>query len=989
MRFGVLGPLALWGDAGPVSVRGHKPRAVLALLLLNANRTVSTDRLLDGVWGDEGGERLPSLHVYVSTLRRLLETRCQAPGALVTAPPGYRLDVGPDDLDSARFERLAGQGRAALAAGSPEQARARLSEALALWRGPALEDLADEPFARPEVARLEDLRVAALEDRIEADLALGRHAELASELDGLVEAHPVRERLWAQLMIALYRAGRQADALRTYGRARSLLVEEYGIDPGPVLRELERSVLAQDPLLAAPAVAAPAAPVVALPWALTPLLGRAGEVEAVVARLREPQLRLLTLTGPGGTGKTRLAVEVAWRLADEYAGAVWFVRLDALADAALVPSAVAKALGGDDGAAADATDIAAAVGARPGLLVLDNFEHVLAAAPEIATLLAAAPQLRVLVTSRAPLRVSGEHEHPLAPLGLPDPDDLPVTAADAGRYGAVELFLARARAARPDLGLDPDALQTVSEICLRLDGLPLALELAAARLKLLSPAMLLARLERSLELLTGGARDLPDRQRTLRGTLRWSYDLLPREERVVLGRLSVFVGGFDLSAAEEVCGDGGLEVFDAVAGLVDSSLVLTAPGGVRFRMLETVRAFGLECLAAAGDAELIRQRHLEHTVRIVEDACATIDGPDGLVRLGLLEAELANVRAAFEFAVAGGDVLQGARLAVALRPAWQASGRLVEGLGWLDTVLRSAVLPPGLRADASVAAGVLTYYRHAWEDAGNRLQGGLDLARTTGSTASEALALCLLGALAAVQGDPAGGQRLALRSLELTAGRPGLYEARVTALSALALCAAVTGDVAAETARYEERLALVRQHGDRLRTANTLNDLAEVALAAGDPARARLRGAEALQSARGYGAVQTRDTLVTLGRVALVDGDPAAAIPLLDEAVSLSVTMRQDFGLAQSLRALAAAAESEHDAERAAVLFGAAERLHPTLRGDNGAFERDIDDALTRAREALGPAAFTRAWARGESLDPDAVVVEALGASAAARVLRG
>ena len=449
MRYGVLGPLALWGEAGPVVVSGRKPRAVLAMLLLHANRTVSTDRLLDGVWGDEGAGRLPSLQVYVSTLRRLLETQCHAPGVLVTAPPGYRLDVAPDDLDSARFERLAEQGRAALAQGAHEQARAVLGEALALWRGPALEDLADEDFAQPELVRLEELRVATVEDRVEADLALGRHAELAAELDGLVGLHPVRERLWAQLMIALYRSGRQADALRTYGRARAMLVEDFGIDPGPVLRELERSVLAQDPLLAAPALAAPTAPADALPRPVTPLLGRAGEVERVLARLREPHLRLLTLTGPGGTGKTRLAIEVARRLEPEFAGAVWFVRLDAITDAALVGPAVARALGADDGAAADAVAMAAAVGTRAGLLVLDNFEHVLPAAPEIAAVLAAAPQLTVLVTSRAPLHLSGEHEQPLAPLSLPDPDDLPTTVAGAAEFGALELFLARGRAARP------------------------------------------------------------------------------------------------------------------------------------------------------------------------------------------------------------------------------------------------------------------------------------------------------------------------------------------------------------------------------------------------------------------------------------------------------------------------------------------------------------------------------------------------------------
>ncbi len=1021
MRFGILGPLSVQSDDGPVRLGGRKQRAVLAMLLIDANRVVSTDRLLDGVWGEQAGDRLPSLQVYISTLRKLLEPAAGAPQVLVTSPPGYRLQVDPDRVDALRFERLVVRGRKALAEDAYAESRALLGEALDLWRGPALADLADETFAAAEINRLVELRLAAVEDRIEADLALGRHADVVGELDGLVDEHPLRERFWAQLMIALYRAGRQADALRTYARARTLLVEEFGIDPGPLLREVERSVLAQDPQLAAPAAAAAPAARAALPAAANPLVGRAAELAVVLERLGRADVRLLTVTGPGGTGKTRLALEVATRRLGDLAGNVWFVRLDAVTDAALVPAAVAMALGAP-GRAVGAADIAEAVGTRPGLLVLDNFEQVLAAAPFVRELLDATQQLTVLVTSRACLRVSGEHEHPLPPLELPPADHLPESEADARGYGAIELFVARTEAVCPNFRL-AESLGVVSRICRRLDGLPLALELAAGRMKILTPTRMLERLERSLELLSDGAHDLPDRQRTLRATLEWSHGLLDGAEQALLARLAVFAGGFTLEAAEAVCGLDGESVVCGLATLVDNSLVRAAGGGARFSMLETIWTYAAERLDTSGERDELRRRHLGYFLELAESAGDRLDRSDGALQQHRLESEVANLGAALGYAVEVGETELAGRLAVALHPWWLAQGRLVEGLGWLDTVLADPDLPEVLRAEATVAAGVLVYNLDDWDAARERLQLGRERAQATGRRCAEAVALCLLGAVAAVQGAPGEARERAEEALALVAdGSPAgpaprsspragiaragspragspragsavlaedVYRPRVMALAVLALAAAVQGDAVTERARYLERLAMVRRRGDRLRTADTLNNLAEIALEDGDTAEARARGLEALEFARTNGTMQTRDTLITLARAALAEREPDAATTFLHEAVSLSVSLRQSFGMAQGLRALASAAQCQGDPQRAVVLFAAAERIHPALRGDDGARERDIDAALENARAELGEPAYDEAWRSGGCLAPDEVIAYALGEAAARRLLAG
>src|SRR5215211_6524287 len=509
MQYRVLGSLEVLNGEGPVALQGTKQRALLTILLLSANQVVPRDRLVDNLWGDHPPETaVESVQVYVSRLRKVLP-----PESLLLRSSGYVLQLEHDELDVNRFERLVADARTSIAAGDPERGSRVLGEALAHWRGPALADFAQEPWAQPEIARLEDLRLAAVEERIDAELAAGRHADVTGDLEALTSEHPMRERLREQLMLALYRAGRQAEALDAFRDGHSALAE-LGLEPSGRLRELERKILNQDAALKPPRRVRRATRV-DLPRAVTSFVGREREVGEIVAALRGARARVLTLTGPGGSGKTRLAVESASDLADAFPHGVLFVALEHVRDAALVVPALARAL--DVHSAPDELEgaIAERLRDRRVLLVLDNFEQVLPAAPAVARLVT--PSSAFLVTSRAPLHIAAEREYPVAPL-LP--------------HEARELFVERARAAAPSF----ESSRAVGAICRRLENLPLAIELAAARAKLLTPEAMLPRLDSTLSLLTGGPRDAPKRQQTLRAALDWSYDLLPGTAKALLAR---------------------------------------------------------------------------------------------------------------------------------------------------------------------------------------------------------------------------------------------------------------------------------------------------------------------------------------------------------------------------------------------------------------------------------------------------------------------
>ena len=499
-----------------VELAAPKQRVLLLCLLLRRGEVVAADRLADAVWGDRPPASAENLvQVYVSRLRKVLGEQ-----AVETRPPGYVLRIESEHVDAARFERLLADGRAATAAGDVRLGASLLGRGLTLWRGPALADVADASFASTEARRLEELRLVCLEERIGADLALGRHQEVASELAALVGEHPLRERLQRQLMLALYRCGRQAEALDVYRDARRALSDELGLEPSAELRELERAILRQDGALAAPA--REQSPRARLPTPATPLVDRESDVAELRELVRRPEVRLVTLAGAAGSGKTRLALALAQASGGEHADGCVLVEVASLRDPELVLPAIARALG-----IAEAPEepieatLNARLSSREVLLVVDNLEHLAEAGTALAGLSAAAPGVTFVVTSRRVLHLSGEHVFPVSPLAEDD---------------AVELFVQRARSLQPAFALTAETEADVREICRRLDGLPLAIELAAARTGTLTPRALRDRLSKRLSVLTGGPRDLPARQQTLRETLDWSANLL--EERSVAPSLA-------------------------------------------------------------------------------------------------------------------------------------------------------------------------------------------------------------------------------------------------------------------------------------------------------------------------------------------------------------------------------------------------------------------------------------------------------------------
>ena len=666
VAYGLLGPLQATVDDHAVDLGGSRQRAVLAVLLLNRNAVVSADRIVDLVWGEEPPPTASTaLQGHVSKLRRLL-----GPGAIETHPPGYLLRAAPDDVDADRFVFLIARATGA----PPGPAARRLREALALVRGPALADLADQPFAEIEAARLEELRLTATEARIAADLDLDGAAAVVPELEALVAEHPYRERLHALRMLALYRTGRQADALAAYQAARASLDEGLGIDPGPDLQALELAILNQDPSLAPPpqASATPGN----LPVPPSPLVGRMADVADARERLLGTT-RLLTLTGPGGIGKTRLALAIAASLAGDLAGGAWFVDLEDATNAAGAMATIGATLGLPEPAADDILEpLRERAAAGPMLLVLDNLEQVPSIAAPIAQLLASSPDLRVLATSRGPLLVRAEHEQPVPPLA---------TSVDDGQVvsEAIALFLERARAVDPAFDAGPGVLVDIGRLCVLLDGLPLGIELAAARVRLLSPAAISSRIEDGLDVLRSDQEDRPDRQRSLDAAIAWSDGLLGEPERQAFRRCAVFAGGFTLQGFEAACigaGDDALAILD---GLLRHSLVQRRDGESgepRFALLDTIRRFALSRLEAAdaADARASLAGYLTVQAARLGAALGTSDEAECVLDL---RDEHDNLTASLEWLRTGGDASGFQALAAASAPYWVRASRYRDGLG--------------------------------------------------------------------------------------------------------------------------------------------------------------------------------------------------------------------------------------------------------------------------------------------------------------------
>jgi predicted ATPase/DNA-binding SARP family transcriptional activator len=709
LRIGLLGPLQVRDTSGRlVSVGGRQLRVLFILLALSAGRVVPAGSLAAQIWPDDPpGNPGNALQSLVSRLRA--ELRLAGYGSVIEShPAGYRLAVPPEAVDTTTFEALATQGRRALADGDARTAARILRDALLGWRGQALADAAGCEFAEVAAARLNELRSSVLADRIEADLALGEGASLVGELRALLAADPLAERPRALLMRALYAAGRQAEALAAYAEARELLADQLGLDPSAQLEQVYLRILRREegPGAVTPVqVRTPDRPngperaVLPAPGALSPprtqspltsFVGRDEDVTRVLKNL--DSARLVTLTGPGGVGKTRLATEACGRLETP----ACFVPLAPVTDPAEVAYAVLDALGIREPviarwAAEPGTGpldrLTGALADRDEVMVLDNCEHVIEAAATLAgRVLAACPRIRIVATSRQPLRIDGEVLRPVLPLPVPPVPPVPPVApgslVQVASYGSARLLRDRAAAVRPDFELDEGNAEAVARICRSLDGMPLAIELAAVWLRMLTPGQLAERLDDRFALLTSGSRTALPRHQTLRAVVDWSWELLSEPEQMLARRLALFPGGATLTVAEQVCADDLLpaaQVLPALSGLVDKSIIMADRGhdeaGSRYRMLETVRAYGLERLTGAGEEAAARAANTAYYLNLAETADPELRAADQRRWLNELTAEQDNLQAALRWALASQDADTALRFVRALGWYWMLRGQ--------------------------------------------------------------------------------------------------------------------------------------------------------------------------------------------------------------------------------------------------------------------------------------------------------------------------
>jgi predicted ATPase/DNA-binding SARP family transcriptional activator len=1099
LEFRILGPLEVLRDEVALEVGPRKHRALLALLLLSANRVVSAERLIEELWaGRPPAGAAKTLRSYVSRLRA-------AVGAQVvrSRAPGYLVEIDPEQLDACRFERLLDEGRNARARGDAAEAAACLREGLALWHGGALADLSDEPFAGVEAGRLEELRLVATEERVEADLACGRHDELVAELEALLAEQPLRERLWGQLMTALYRSGRQADSLAAYQRARSLLADQLGIETGEELRALEQKILRHELEAATPptpglpsgtvtllftdiegstrllhelgegytdvlaehrrllrevfsrhggvevgtqgdgfflafvrasdAVAAAreaqealatglvrvrmgihtgepalteegyvgvevhrAARIMAaghggqvllsqatrelldatvdvrelgehflkdlpeslrmyqlgdgdfpplrtlhrsnLPVQLTSFVGREQELEELVRLL--PETPLLTLSGVGGCGKTRLALEVAGSVLSRFRDGVLLVELAGLKNPEFVPDAVGGAFSARERAERPVVEpLAERLRSQALVLVLDNCEHLLEACAELAgQLLSVCPQLRILTTSREPLAIPGERVYRVPPLSVAEPGE----EMDAAASDAVRLFVERASAAGWEPDWSPVTLATVASICRELDGLPLALELAAARTHVLSVEEIADRLDDRFRFLRYWRRSPEPRHETLGATMAWSHDLLSDVERALLRRLSVFAGGFTLDAAAAICLDDDMDAaLELLTRLVEGSLVLTdaVDGKTRYRMLETVRHYAAERLAEAGETEETRGRHAAYFLELAErvGSWEVIDvHPWGPWSTTLEEGD--NLRSALSWYVDRGAADSSLRFVCWLRSYWGSTDRIAEGLRWCERALAlTGERDAKSLAQALYAAGTLSWLADDLARAAEFLDQSLYLFERLGDKVGLASALNSRADVHHVAG-------------ELEAARVA-YEASLKDFGDLSR----PGGVAAATHGLGQ---VYRDLGDREKARSLL-------AAAADAHRERDDG------------TALAGTLCSIADLELDDRHLAVAAERYRESLSTERELGWGHRLTMyCLAGLAAVAAARGDAEGAGRLWGVVQRLEEERGFKLSHFERVRYEQMIAT--VAGSAAFDEAVSTGRALSLERAVDDAL-----------
>ncbi|MGD9986060.1 BTAD domain-containing putative transcriptional regulator [Pseudonocardia sp.] len=1027
MRIGVLGSVAAWpsangvpdGDAAPAGLR---LRGLLARLALDAGRPVTTEALVDDLWGEESPDAVGNaLQSLVSRLRRALGAQL-----VVTVQGGYLLDLAPDAVDAVRFGHLLATAKAG---GDPAVAASTLAEALGLWRGPALADVRRLPFADAAAARLEEQRAVAVEARAARGLTAGDPGAGLDAVGDLLAAQPLRESAAVVLARGLHATGRQADALAVLDRTRERLAGELGVDPGPELARARLDVLRGAP---APTTRRRSEP---LPRngsaALTSFVGRDADIERVRSLLGTA--RLVTLLGPGGAGKTRLAREIVGGRAEAPVA-----ELAALTGPEQLAGTVLAAVGEpdlvvrnpDDGPPDVTGRLLAALGDRDVVLVLDNCEHLV---DDVAALtqrmLEAAPRLRVLATSREPLAVPGEVLHPVEPL-----------AAAA----AVRLFADRAAAVAPGFVLDATTEPVVAEICTRLDGQPLPLELAAARLRTLSLTEIAARLDDRFRLLTSGARTALPRHQTLRAVVDWSWDLLAEPERTLLRRMGVFAGGATAATVEQVCtgGDGPApaDAFDLLAALVDKSLVVAVPSGgpepTRYRLLETIRDYAAERLDEAGEADAVVAAHAAWVVDLAETAEPHLRRADQLRWLGPLRAENGNIGVALRRAVTRRDGPTAHRIVAAMGWSWFIRGRYEESITWVAEV---AELPPPDEpavAARTLAYLLLTYIARGHVDAaiarldeavaaaaaapeprhpalqlvaplGRGFTGDTTLLDEVSATSDDpwvrAFATQVRAQLAENEGDIELQRRLVRVAHELFTTTGDRFGLGMT-LGTLGELEDLAGNVDAAATAYDEAIALAAELGNDDDLPQLMLQQARLWIRRGDHERAREIAASAADIASGPFGVQTmaRATLADVERLsgnltaarrhlaaaardvghglaqeqrrALVEivryrievaaGDVPAAAASLDRALDEAIASHDGPVAALVVEYGAQFALAAGDADTAGLLLGVALAQRGTL--DHG--NPDVVAVVDGVRNAIGPAAADDALRRGRDL---------------------
>ena len=995
----LLGPVRIGlagGEMAPVAQQ--LLRVLTGLLGLAAGQAVSVRALIDGLWGEDATpEREKNLHSRISALRRLLEEAEPARGGsrVVRSGEGYLLRLDPGGLDVREFTALAERARGTARAGDTAGAAGLFREALALWRGPALEDAAPWcPWLAGEAARLEEARAAVAEERVECDLALGRHGEVVTEIASLAEAFPLRERLAGQLMVALWRCGRRGDALAAYDRTRRVLAAELGLDPGPELRRLHAQLLTDEPSLAAPAMGtgtfpAPGPARGIMPAPVASFVGRQAELTELDKLVGKH--RLVTITGPGGAGKTRLAIEVTAPLADDYRDGAWFAGLAEVTGADGVPGAIAAALGMQlaPGEPAGEQVLDRLAGMR-AILVVDNCEHLVDAVAEVTELiLENNPGVRVIATSRQPLAVPGEIVWETPPIAFPRAGQH-YTPGELASFDAVKLFTERVPGLRD--GVTGAELRAIAGITATLEGLPLAIELAAARAARLGLEQLAGMLKDRVGLSLLRSRTGRRRQQTLDAAIGWSYDLLTPGLRSALRKLSVFAGGFTLDAAAAVTG--AEDVVTTVDALAERSLIVVdrdsagslakAAASPRYRMLETIRQYCAAQIAAEdgphGDA-VLRDGHS----RYFADLARRVYGPLACREQGrwltALEADHANLTAALNYFLGQpGRAADAVRMTVDLERFWHNRGHLGECAEFLQRGLDAAQdVSPELRCAALNLAGQAELF-YDIEPSGTFFTEALDVARGIGDHRSIATALWGLSYVHRYACDARNHAACATEAIEIARSLGDLV--------LLGECLLSYGEYLNNNSRpsltravYAELLEVTSRSGDRIYEALAHNNRGDWALIAGDleTARHHLERAQAIYAEIG----KSEPVLVSnLGWVSFGYGDLAAAYATFARAVQMAELHRVRRDGSFAILGLGCVAAARQDWDRAARLFGFADAEQASCGSVWLPPEKTYRDRWAAETEhALGPQRFASLHGSVQSTDRDNLIDFALGRS--------